>query len=409
MKRLPIATFLSALAALVALAAAPSGCKTSSNAPAPSSSASATSPSAAPTASSSSSGTVRPPDDLSDALAATAHTFELPAVAAMVFKNDRVLASGATGVRKQGESASASVDDVWELGSCVKAMTATLVAAAVDAGKLSFDDTLPKLFPDANVHPSLAVVTLDAVLQHHGGFDRDPPKALLDKAAASKDVAAARAALVRELLAKPAAHTPGTYSYSNAGYLVIAAALERALGKPYEAAMRERVFTPLGMSSCGFGSPTSPDRPNSSASAVAGHVLKEGHMVPARPEQEPRLAPVLAPTSAAYCTLGDWAKFLRVHLRIPQGTETIVSRASLARLHTPAFDKKTVAGFYLESAEWAGPGALRQFGTSGSYYSIAWLAPAKGLIYVMVTNAETASTPEAADKTLAPLFARYSK
>ena len=47
----------------------------------------------------------------------------------------------------------ATVLDNWHLGSDTKAMSATLIALAVDAGELSWDETLPDLFPGMTIHP----------------------------------------------------------------------------------------------------------------------------------------------------------------------------------------------------------------------------------------------------------------
>lgn len=346
--------------------------------------------------------------DLSDQLASTAHSYELPAMAALVLKNGQVLASGVTGVRKLGDSTPATLDDAWAIGACSKAITATIAATVVDEGKLGWGTTLDKLLPDMPVDRALANVTLDALLQHHAGFDRDPPKALLDAALTNKDPSAGRRELVRAIVSKPPAQAPGPYAYSNVAYLVVGVALEHATGKSFEALVRERVFDPLGMRSCGFGSPSA-GAAAGPPSTVWGHTNVSGKLVPTPAAEEARIAPPLAPSGAMRCNLGDWAKFLRHHLRVPEGVTPLARRESLLHVHTPLFDKKTAAGFYIEPLEWSAGGALHQFGSSGTFFASAWLAPSMGLMFLVATNADTATTSEAVDKTSVALFKRFAK
>src|SRR5207245_902831 len=61
---------------------------------------------------------------------------------------------------------------------------------------------------------------------------------------------------VRAVLSQPPEATPGTqYLYSNGGYMIVGAALERRAGASWEALMRTRLFDRLAMASCGFGPP----------------------------------------------------------------------------------------------------------------------------------------------------------
>src|SRR5690606_40299445 len=51
----------------------------------------------------------------------------------------------------------------------------------------------------------------------------------------------------------PPAAAYGTYLYSNTGYMVAAAMLERAMGETFERAMASRVLEPLGITDAGYG------------------------------------------------------------------------------------------------------------------------------------------------------------
>jgi len=66
----------------------------------------------------------------------------LPSAAALVISNDQIVAQGVVGVRKSGDTTPATISDQYQLGSCTKAMTATIIAILVQQGKLSWTTTM---------------------------------------------------------------------------------------------------------------------------------------------------------------------------------------------------------------------------------------------------------------------------
>src|SRR4029079_19319436 len=66
--------------------------------------------------------------------------------------------------------------DRFHLGSCTKAMTATLVAMLVEEGKLNWTTTLGELFADTvkPMHPGWEKVTLRQVLAHRASLPHEP-------------------------------------------------------------------------------------------------------------------------------------------------------------------------------------------------------------------------------------------
>src|SRR5262245_29190348 len=75
------------------------------------------------------------PPDTTDLLEQTRKKIDLPALAAAVISEGRVLAVGAVGVRKLGEKVAVTLQDQFHLGSCTKAMTATVAATLVEEKK----------------------------------------------------------------------------------------------------------------------------------------------------------------------------------------------------------------------------------------------------------------------------------
>ena len=75
---------------------------------------------------------------------------------------DQVIAIGATGLRRAGAKAKVTTADRWHIGSCGKAMTATLIARLVAKRKLSWKATIGRAFPNLrkSMHPAYVDVTL---------------------------------------------------------------------------------------------------------------------------------------------------------------------------------------------------------------------------------------------------------
>src|SRR5215210_395320 len=64
---------------------------------------------------------------------------KLPGIVAAILESDNVIAIGAAGVRKLGSPEPITVDDKMHMGSCTKAMTATVLARLVERKQLAWD------------------------------------------------------------------------------------------------------------------------------------------------------------------------------------------------------------------------------------------------------------------------------
>jgi CubicO group peptidase (beta-lactamase class C family) len=101
--------------------------------------------------------------------------YDLPAVAAAVLQDGKVVASGAVGVRRFGTTIPVTINNRFYLGSDTKAMTALLAAMLVEAGKLRWDTTQAQVFLELapTMNPGLRRVTLVQFLSHTIGV---PPR-----------------------------------------------------------------------------------------------------------------------------------------------------------------------------------------------------------------------------------------
>jgi len=99
----------------------------------------------------------------------------LPAIAATVVKEGKVIAVGAVGTRKAGANIPVTVNDRFHLGSDTKAMTALLVAMFVEEGKIRWNSTVSEIFPElaAKMDSGLQRVTIEQLLSHTSGIPSD--------------------------------------------------------------------------------------------------------------------------------------------------------------------------------------------------------------------------------------------
>ncbi|MGQ9561304.1 MAG: serine hydrolase domain-containing protein [Candidatus Oleimicrobiaceae bacterium] len=169
----------------------------------------------------------------------------------------------AVGVRKKGDPTPVDDADRFHIGSCTKLFTATLAALLVQKGHISWTTTAEGAFPELaeTMDGSCRKITLEQLLLHRSGLLplRDPTeeRTLWRILTARKGTAVEqRLALVRYVLSRPPKHVPGTRrDYSNVGYAVAGAMLERRMGKPWEDPIKEHISVPLGITTLGFGPP----------------------------------------------------------------------------------------------------------------------------------------------------------
>lgn len=221
-----------------------------------------------------------------------------------------------TGVLRRGGGEAVAPGDAWHIGSCGKAVTALLFGRLVDAGTAAWEVPVARWFPDlaGDVHPGWSGVTLDQVLVCEAGLPANLSRqAMLAAHGDTSPVEGQRTAVVRAALREPPAR-PGRFVYSNLGYILVGAAIERITGTPFEAALRTHVLDPLGLGSAGFGPP---DR-------IRGHggrmralgalgmfdIGSTRPMDPAEPAADnPR---VMGPAGRLHVSLADWARLLGV-------------------------------------------------------------------------------------------------
>lgn len=131
----------------------------------------------------------------------------------------------------------------FDIGSMNKAFTKVAVLSLVRDGKLHLDDPLDK-FLDGFGPVAGKKVTVEQLLEHRSGFGDYHDSAYWDLDYAGKNMAA----LVNLIRQMPLLFEPGTeQEYSNAGYVLLGAIIEKVTGKDYFSFIQERIVDHLGL------------------------------------------------------------------------------------------------------------------------------------------------------------------
>jgi len=266
---------------------------------------------------------------------------DIPGVAAAVLRGDRLVAFGAAGVTVEGTDESVSFTNRWHIGSCTKAMTATMIGQLIDSKFLDWDTTVIDVMPDlkGKIDPACENITVHQLLTHTAGLPayRNPTleeqKLLSSLTGTPREQ---RRQFVEKLLASPPLTTPGSaFDYSNAGYGVVASMAEEKMDNSWERLMYMRMWAAIGMTTAGTGWPRIEARPRE----PMGHWRRDGKPVPMGMDSSYQLSPAIAPAGDVYCTISDLARFAGIHLNGLQGQNALwISSQTIKALHEPVLD-----------------------------------------------------------------------
>ncbi len=346
---------------------------------------------------------------LAEALEQVRAKHELPALAAAAIRGVTVVESSAVGVRKIGGAEKVTIDDRWHIGSCTKSMTATLAAMAVERGEIAWERTVGASFPELHdtMEPQWAAVTLEQLLTHRGGAPAQPPDNLWRNAWTQQGTPTEqRLQFVRGLLLRRPETPPGTaFVYSNQGYAIAGAMLERASGEPWETLMRTQLFAACVMPNAGFGAPASPGKTDQ----PWGHRREGDKLVPVPPGRQADNPPAIGPAGTVHCTIEELARYAAWHARGKRSGTASLKKEGFVKLHTPAAGGEYAMGWVVTPRAWAGGNALTHAGSNTMFYAVIWIAPANGTAFVAATNCPGEEAAKACDEAVSLLIGRLPR
>jgi D-alanyl-D-alanine carboxypeptidase len=166
----------------------------------------------------------------------------------LVARRGKILLDQSRGLADREANIAVSADTRFRIGSMNKMFTAIAILQLAEAGKLSLSDPLVKFLPDYPNKELATKVTIRHLLSHTGGTGDifGPGYDSYRLALRSHDD------YIRQFGARPLLKEPGTgFQYSNYGYVLLGAVIERASGMSYYDYVDRKVYQPAGMTSTG--------------------------------------------------------------------------------------------------------------------------------------------------------------
>lgn len=237
-----------------------------------------------------------------------------------VSKNGTILYSRAIGYSQISgkDKKPSTIETKYRIGSITKMFTAVMIFQLIEEGKLKLTDTLDKFYPQV---ANAKKITIGNMLNHRSGIhsftgDPDFPTWLMNPKTQSEMLA-----IIAK--AKPDFEPNEKQAYSNPNYILLGYIVEKASGKPYQTALKEKITGKIGLSNTYLGG-----KINAS-------------------ENE----------SFSYDYAGDWKPSTETDMSIPGGAGAIVSTSNdLTKFIDALFDLKLVSESSLNQMKTDGMG-----------------------------------------------------
>ncbi len=162
----------------------------------------------------------------------------------LIAKDNKPLLKKAYGFANEASKILNNDDTKFNLGSMNKMFTSVAIAQLVEAGKLSYTDTLATILPDYPNKETAGKITIHQLLTHTAGLgDFFKPEFFRNR-----DKYKSLSSYLPLFSNDPLLFEPGSGgSYSNAGFIVLGLVIEKVSGENYFDYVKEHIFQPAGM------------------------------------------------------------------------------------------------------------------------------------------------------------------
>jgi CubicO group peptidase (beta-lactamase class C family) len=292
----------------------------------------------------------------------------------VITRGDETLLDRAWGLADAAARRPADPATTYRLGSMAKQFTAALVLRLVDRGSVALNDSIGGYL--AGLKPEWNGLTVEELLDHTSGVPRDYRQ--MSRAAEPLPTDSLIAMAARSQAPTAAAGT--TFIYSNTGYMLLGALVEKVYGQSYRDVLRDEIARPLGLASLGWCGDT-----EAADGAAKGYFRA--------PDGTTGTAPYLHPSqmlgSGGICS--NAADVARWNRALHGGR--VLSAASYTAMITPrgvAADRGSPygLGLYVRATPGGGTVIVHDGSTPGYVGENVWY-PAESLSITLLTNSTT--------------------
>ena len=351
--------------------------------------------------------------------------YDLPAIAAAVVKDGKIISAGAIGTRRAGVKIPVTINDRFHLGSDTKAMTALLAAMLVEEGKLRWNTTPAEVFPELadKMDAGFRRITLEQLLSHTSGVpsdNEDIGKIFVDSVTQNGNLDDLRYWMIQQWSTRPLAFEPGTkFAYSNMGYTIVGAIIERTAGKTWDELITQRIFTPLKLRTAGLGQQSSLGR----IDAPLGHAIVDGKVKAMLAGPNGDSPPTVGPAGIAHMSVLDFAYWAGWNAGEGKRKPNLVKPETMRKLHTPVIsmpERKSAApgtpaggkyalGWGELTVDWAPYPLLYHGGSNDMNLAHIWIDTKRDFAMVITTNISGQKANEALYKLARELYTKSMK
>lgn len=270
--------------------------------------------------------------------------WEVPGLSLAVIRDGQVVLTEGYGFRDVEKKLPVTPETRFAIGSSTKAFTTAALGMLVDEGKIEWDKPVRTWLPAFRLHDPYATehMTLRDLVSHRSGLPRHDLMWY--------GTGATRAELVSRLGdLEASAELRTRWQYQNLMYMTAGYLVEQVTGRTWEDFVRERIFTPLGMTA----SDLSIRDLETVENRALGYLRKDEEKGGGLEKIPYRNIDAIGPAGSINSNVLDMAKWVRFHLG--DGTwegKPLLTPATFAELHEPAMLIDTsgspMAAFFLD-------------------------------------------------------------
>jgi CubicO group peptidase (beta-lactamase class C family) len=315
----------------------------------------------------------------------------IPGVALAIVQGGQTVQLRGYGVREQGKPELIDGDTLFLAASTTKALTTLLLAQLVDEGKLRWDMPISEALPGVRIgsEATTRAMQIKHLVCACTGLPRQDWDWIIefDKSTPSE--------LLRSLArVEPTTEFGETFQYSNqmaaaAGYIAASVLSQgKELGRAYDDAMRERIFTPLDMRTSTFDFARA-----SRANHATGHGWDvDGKLAVVAPKLNHSVR-AMRPAGGLWSSARDMIRYVQLELAggvVPGSTRRLVSEANLLerRAKQVALGEHSVYGMGLGVDTTFGTPVVGHNGSMFGFKANMFWLPEHNVGAVMLTNSD---------------------
>ena len=340
--------------------------------------------------------------------------YELPGIAVGVIEDGRVAYTATRGEIAAGSGESIDTQTLFKIASNSKAMTASVLARLVDAGKLRWEDPVRKYLPAFRMHDPWVSGEMQVkdLLVHSSGLPEGGGDLMLwpePNHFSRADIIAGLAHI------KPAYSFRSGYAYDNLLYVVAGEVAAAAGGASYEALLRREVLEPLGLSRCRVGAWNRDEVGN----VARPHTRSDGHYAVSGDDDTAVPELVSAAAGGIGCSLDDMLRWARNWLQPDAAQLSWLSSAQRQAMWTPRTPMPISArrqawdgtrfhayGYGWRIADVDGAMTVSHTGTLSGMYSVMTLLPDHKSGFVVLINGDADAARTVVNEVLLKRFTK---